>query len=116
MNLPSRPETPSILQSQHGADTRRVPARTFHSPPQTRLATHIVKESCLRVILCDCQVHSSISVIITQCRTALFPVHLDAAFLTWHGSETALSVAFEPETTARVVTGRIGLHIKEVLT
>src|SRR2546422_10087829 len=104
MNLPSRPETPSILQSQHGADTRRVPVRTFHSHPQTRLATHIVKEFCLRVILCDGQVHSSISVIITQCRAALFPVHPHAAFLTWHGSETALPIAFEPEPATRVVT------------
>src|SRR5438046_2768096 len=102
MNLPSRPEVLSILQSQNGADSRRVPVRTFHSHPQTRLATHIVKELCLRVILCDCQVHASISIIITQRRSALFPVHPDPAFLTWHGSETALSVASEPETATRV--------------
>src|SRR6266516_150731 len=103
MNLPGRSEALSIFQSQHGADTQRVPVRTFHSHPQTRLAADIVKEFCLRVMLCDCQVHASIFVIIAQCRPALFPVHLHAAFLTWHGPEIALSVAFEPEPATSVV-------------
>src|SRR6185503_17970041 len=97
------------------ANRVQIPFGPLQAYAQSRLSSRISKQSCFRSILCHDQIGSPVLVIIRRRRAALFAVDQDPALLSGHHTKAAISVAFQEQTTTRVISRSLRLRGEKVL-
>src|SRR5205814_3827626 len=93
----------------------RIARRPSEAHPQSSLASHIVVEFGLRPVLRHHQVHTPVPVIITERRATLFAENPHSTLSPRNSLKIPAPVTAQPQAKARVVSRRLGVHLKEIL-
>src|SRR5205823_2507256 len=98
MNLTYRTFLFASHQAQFGAYSSRITPVSSQANPHSRLGPPVVVKFCHVAVLRHHHIHSAVSIVIAQRAAALLAIYFDAAFLAWHGSQFAMTITAQQQT------------------
>src|SRR5207249_4742080 len=115
-DFPDRPKVRPIADAEACTDGAWICGGTEEANAQAGFSPDVFVEFRLSPVLRHDQIYSAIAIEVGQGTAALFAINLHPALSARHRGELTVAFSFEPKAAARIISGRLGLSAKEILT